>query len=132
MKFTDVRTLWENLATAYKAKLKFNVVQIREELVGIRLEDCDNVDSYALWIDQKVKDYNICLEPLTSDAKTLAKMTDEEHMLYLWCGIPRKDDWEFFLELMMDNNVMVTLTRYELVIKLVEKKAPMKRENGLW
>ena len=32
MEITDARTLWEKLATAYKAKLKFNVFQIREEL----------------------------------------------------------------------------------------------------
>jgi len=51
MEITEARTLWEKLATAYKAKLKFNVFQIREELLGIRLEDCDDVDTYALQID---------------------------------------------------------------------------------
>ena len=39
MEITDARPLRENMATADKAKLKFNVFQIREELVGIRLED---------------------------------------------------------------------------------------------
>jgi len=131
MEITDARTLWEKLATAYKAKLKFNVFQIREELLGIRLEDCDDVDTYALRIDQKVKDYNLCSEPSTSDAKTLAKMTDEEHVSYLLRGIPRNDDWQFFLELMMDKNATATLTPDEIVIKLVEKEATIKRENGL-
>jgi hypothetical protein len=136
MEITDARTLWEKLATAYKAKLKFNVFQIREELLGIRLEDCDDVDTYALWIDQKVKDYNLCSEPSTStllsDAtRTLAKMTDKEHVFYLLRGIPRNDDWQFFLELMMDKNATATLTPDEIVIKLVEKQATIKRENGL-
>jgi len=133
MEITDARTLWEKLATAYKAKLKFNVVQIREELLGIRLKDCDDVETYALRIDQKVKDYNLCSEPSTSDAttRTLAKMTDEEHVFYLLRGIPRNDDWQFFLELMMDKNATATLTPDEIVIKLVEKEATIKRENGL-
>jgi len=39
MEITDARTLWEQLATAYNAKLKFNVFQIGDELVGITLED---------------------------------------------------------------------------------------------
>jgi len=133
MEITDARTLWEKLATAYKAKLKFNVFQIREELLGIRLEECDDVETYALRIDQKVKDYNLCSEPSTSDAttRTLAKMTDEEHVFYLLRGIPRNDDWQFFLELMMDKNATATLTPDEIVIKLVEKEATIKREKGL-
>jgi len=133
MEITDARTLWEKLTTAYKAKLKFNVFQIREELLGLRLEECDDVETYALRIDQKVKDYNLCSEPSTSDAKTrtLAKMTDEEHVFYLLRGIPRNDDWQFFLELMMDMNATATLTPDEIVIKLVEKEATTKRENGL-
>jgi hypothetical protein len=34
MESTDVRTLREKLTMAHKAKLKFNVFQIREELLG--------------------------------------------------------------------------------------------------
>jgi len=100
MEITDARTLWEKLATAYKAKLNFNVFQIREELLGIRLEDCDDVDSYASRIDQKVKHHNRCSEPSRSSSharRTLAKMTDEEHMFYPLHGIPGNDDWQFFL-----------------------------------
>jgi len=131
---TDAWTLWEKLATAYKAKLKFNVIQIREERLGIRLEDCDDADTYALRIDQKVKYYNECSEPSRSSSgtiRTLAKMTDEERVFYLLRGIPRNDNWQFFLELMMDKNATATLTPDEIVIKLVEKQATIKRENGL-
>jgi len=130
MEITDPRTLQETLATAYKAKLKFNIFQIREELLGIRLEDCDDVDTYALRIGQMVKDYNLCAEPSTSDAKTLGKMTDEQHLFYLLRGIPRNDDWQFFLELMMVKIAMATLTPDEIVIKLVEKEATIKRVKG--
>jgi hypothetical protein len=35
MEITDALTLWEKLVTVYKAKSKFNVFQIREELLGI-------------------------------------------------------------------------------------------------
>jgi len=131
MEITDGRTLWEKLATAYKATLKFDVFQIREELLEIRLEDCDDVDAYALRIDQKMKDYNLCSEPSTLDVKTSAKMTDKEHVFYLLRGIPRNDDWQFFLELMMDKNATATLTPYEIVIRLVENEATIKRENSL-
>ena len=62
LEITEARTLWEKLATVYKSKLKFNVFEIRQELVGIRLEDCYDVDTYASQIDQKVKDYNFCTE----------------------------------------------------------------------
>jgi len=58
-------------------------------------------------------------------------MTDKEHLFYLLRGIPRNDDWQFFLELMMDKNSTATLTPDEIVIKLVEKEATIKRENGL-
>jgi hypothetical protein len=134
MEITDARTLWEKLATGYKARLKFNVFQIRKELLGIRLEDCDDVDSYSLRINQKVKDYNLCSEPSTSSSdatRTLAKITNEEHQFYLLHGIPRNDDWQFFLELMMDKNGTATLTPDEIVIKLVENEATIKHENGL-
>jgi hypothetical protein len=59
-------------------------------------------------------------------------MTDEEHVFYLLRGIPRNDDWQFFLELMMDKNATATLTPDEIVIKLVEKEATIKRSvsNG--
>jgi len=58
-------------------------------------------------------------------------MTDEEHLFYLHRGIPRNDDWQFILELMIDKNATATLTPNEIVIKLLEKEATIKRENGL-
>jgi len=58
-------------------------------------------------------------------------MNDEEHVFYLLRGIPRNDDWQFFLELMMDKNATATLTPDEIAIKLVEKEATIKCENGL-
>jgi len=134
MEITDARTLWEELATAYKTKLKFTVFQIGEEYLGIRLKDSDDVDTSALRIDQKVKDYNLCSEPSTSSsdtARTLAKMTDQEHVFYLPRGIPRNDNWQCFLELMMDKNATATLMPDEIVIELVEKEATIKRENSL-
>jgi len=45
MVIKDAHTLREKLVTVYKVKLKFNVCQIREELLGIMLEDCDDVDT---------------------------------------------------------------------------------------
>jgi len=133
MEIMDARKLWEKMPTAYQEKLKFNVFQIREELLRISLEECDDVETYTLRIDLKVKHYNHCSEPSTSDAKsrTLAKMTDEEYVLYLLRGEPRNEDSQFFLELMMNKNTMPSQTPDEIVIKLVEKHATIKHENGL-
>ena len=52
-------------------------------------------------------------------------------MFYLLCGIPRNDDWQLFLKLMMDKDATVTLTPDEIVIKLVELEAMINHENGL-
>jgi hypothetical protein len=132
MDIDDAQTLWEKLAAAYKSKLKLNVFQIREELLQIKLEDCGDVETYASRIDRKVKDYNLCSEPSTAaNAKSVGRMMDEEHVFYLLRGIPRNDDWKFFLELMMDKNVTATLTPDEIVTKLVEKESTIKREKGL-
>jgi len=59
----DAKTLWEKLASAYKSKPKLNIFEIGEDIWGIKLEDCGDVDNYASRIDRKVKDYNICAGP---------------------------------------------------------------------
>jgi hypothetical protein len=79
------KTLWVKLASAYKSKLKLNIVEIREDLWSIKLQNCGDVDNYTSRIDWKVKDYNLCAGPtaqLTTDtdantdtAKTIAKMS---------------------------------------------------------
>ena len=131
------KTLWVKLASAYKSKLKLNIVEIREDLWSIKLQDCGDVDNYASRIVRKVKDSNLCTGPTTTDtdgdanAKTIAKMSEQEHIVYLLRGIPRNDEWKVFLELMMDKNATMTATPDEIVTKLVEKEAAIKREKGL-
>jgi len=134
----DAKTLWEKLASAYTSKLKLNIFEIREDLWSIKLQECGDVDNYALRIDWKVKDYNLWAGPSTTDtdadtdsAKRIAKMSEQEPIFYLLRGIPRNDKWKVFLELMMDKNAMLTATPDEIVTKLVEKEAAIKRENGL-
>jgi len=137
----DGKTLWEKLASAYKSKLKLNIFENREDLWSIKLRDCGDVDNYASRIDQKVKDYNLCTgltAPSTTDtdadtdtAKTIAKMSEQENIFYLLCGIPKNDKWKVFLELMMDKNATMTTTPDEIVTKLIEKIAAIKREKGL-
>jgi len=116
----DVKTLWEKLASANKSKLKLNISEIREDLWSIKLQDCGDVDNYASRIDRKVKDYNLCARPTapsttdtdadTDTAKTIAKMSEQEHIFYLLRCIPRNDEWKVFLELMMDKNATMTTT----------------------
>jgi hypothetical protein len=36
----DAKTLWENLASAYKSKLQLNIFEIRDELWSIKVQDC--------------------------------------------------------------------------------------------
>jgi len=140
----DAKMLWENRASAYKSKLKLNIFEIREELWSIKLQDCGDVDNYASQIDRKFKNYNLCIGPIapstsdtdaadtdTDSAKTIAKMTEQEHIFYLLHGIPRNDEWKVFLELMMDKNAMMTATPDEIVTKLIKKEAAIKRENWL-
>ena len=136
----DAETLWEKLASAYKSKLKLNIFEVREDLWSIKLQDCGDVDNYGSRIDWKVKDYNLCAGPTTNDtdaadtdanAKTMAKICEQEHIFYLLRGIPRNDEWKVFLELMMDKNATMTATPDEIVTKLVKKEAAIKRENGL-
>jgi len=136
----NAKTLWEKLASAYKSKLKLNIIEIREDLWSFKLQHCGDVDNYAPRIDQKVKGSNLCAGPTTTNtdatdadasAKTIAKMSKQEHIFFLLCGIPRNDEWKVFLELMMDKNATITATPDEIITTLVEKEAAIKRENGL-
>ena len=137
----DAKTLWEKLASAYKSKLKLNIFESREDLWSIKLQDCGDVDNYASRIDRKIKDYNLCAAPTapsttdtdanTDTAKTIAKMGEQEHIFCLLRGIPRNDEWKVFLELIIVKNATMTTTPDEIVTKLVEKEAAIKRENGL-
>jgi len=135
----DAKTLWEKISSAYKSKLKLDIFEIREELWSIKLQDGGDVDNYRSQIDRKVKDYNLCAGPsttvtdatITDSAKTIAKISEQEYIVYLLCGIPRNDEWNVFLELMMDKNATMTSTPDEIITKLVEKEAAIKRENGL-
>jgi hypothetical protein len=67
----------------------------------------------------------------TDSAKTIAKMSEQEQIFYLLRGIPRNDEWNVFLQLMMDKNTMMTTTPDEIITKLAAKDAAIKRENGL-
>jgi len=103
----DAKTLWEKLASAYKTKLKLNIFEIREDLWSIKLQGCGDIDNYASPIDRNVKDHNLCAGPTTpsttdtdadtDSAKTIAKMSNQEHIFYLLCGIPRNDEWKVIL-----------------------------------
>jgi len=81
----DAKMLWKKLTSAYKSTLKLNIFKIREDLWGIKLQDCRDVDNYALQINWIVKNYNLCAGPTTNDtdaadtnvnAKTIAKMSE--------------------------------------------------------
>jgi hypothetical protein len=131
----DAKTLWEKLASAYKSKLKLKIFEIRQDIWSSRLEPCGDVDNYALRIDWKFKEYNLCPGPSTTvtdadTAKSNPKVSEQEHIFYLLRGIPRNDDWEVSQELMMDKHVTITATPHEIVTKLVEKETVMTRGNG--
>jgi hypothetical protein len=125
--------------------LELNIFEIREDLWSIKLQDCRDVDNYASRIDRNVKDYNLCAGPTAistagtdaadtdtdANAKTIVKMSEQEHIFYLLRGIPRNEEWKVFLELMLDKNATMTATHDEIVTKLVEKEAAIKREKGL-
>jgi hypothetical protein len=77
-----------------KLKLKLNIFEIRDDLWSVKLEDCGDVNNYASRIDWNVKDYNLCPQQATTNtdadtnsAKTIAKMSEQVHILYLLRGI---------------------------------------------
>jgi len=135
----DSKMLCEKLASAYKSKLKLKIFDIREDLWSIKQQDCGDVDKYVSRIDRKVKDYNLCAGPTASSttdtyadmdsAKTITKMSEQEHIFCLLRGIQRNDEWNVFLELMMDKNATMTATPDVIITKLVEREATIKREN---
>jgi hypothetical protein len=132
----DAMTLWEKLAAAYKSKLKLNIFEIREDLWSSKLTECRDVDNHASRIDRKVKDYNLYAGSSTTDtdadpAKTIAKMSEQDHIFHLLCGIPRNEEWKVFIELIIDKNAMMTANPDEIVTKLIQKDAAIKREKGL-
>jgi hypothetical protein len=110
-----------------------------EDLGSLKLQDCGDVDSYALQIHLKVKNHNLYTGPSTTDsdaidtdsAKTIPKMSEQELIFYLLRGIPRNDECKVFVELMMDKNATRTAHPDEIVTKLIEKEAAIRRENGL-
>jgi len=140
----NAKMLWEKIAAAYKSKQKLNIFEIREDLWSIKLQDCGDVDNYTSRIDRKVKNYNLCAGPTATstagtdtvdtdtdvNAKTIAKMSEKEHVCYLLRGVRRHDESKVFLELMMHKNATMNATPDEIVTKLVEKEAAMKREDG--
>jgi hypothetical protein len=98
------------------SRMKLNIFEIREDLWSIKLQNCGDVDNYASQIDRKVEDYNLCVRPTATssnateaadtdtdlNAKTIAKMSDHEHIFYLLCGIRRNDECNVIRDLMMD------------------------------
>jgi len=136
----NVKTLWHKLSSAYKSKLKPNIFEIREDHWSIKQQDWRDVDNYASRFDRKVKDSNLCTGPMTTDtdtadtdvnAKTIAKMSHQEYIFYLLQRIPRNKEWNGFRALMMDKHCTMTATPNEIVTKLVEEEARIKRKLGL-
>jgi hypothetical protein len=64
------------------------------------------------------------------NAKTIAKMSEQEHSFYLLRGVPGNDVWKVFLELMMDKIPTMTTTPDEIFAMLSEQEAAIKRVNG--
>jgi hypothetical protein len=96
-KIMAVQTVLDKLVMADDIKLQCNVFQISDGLVGIHFKDGDDVDSYAVWIDQTVNDWNLCLDLMTlllDMTRIFGKLTDKEHVLYLLHGIQRNQDWQ--------------------------------------
>jgi hypothetical protein len=76
-----VKTLWEKVASAFQSKLKLNIFEIREDFWSIKLQDCGDVDNYALWIDRNIMDYDLCAGPSNTDTvadtiMTITKMSE--------------------------------------------------------
>jgi hypothetical protein len=116
----NVKTLCEKLASAYKSKLKLKIFENMENLWSVNLEDCGDVDNYLSPIDRNNKECNLCAVPIApssadtnaantdASAKRIAKMSEQQHIVYLLHGRPRNDKWEVSLDPMMNHNGMRT------------------------
>ena len=127
----DAKELWEKLAAAYKTKLQLNIFDIREDLFGLRLEDCENVDSYVSKIGEKVSAYNLYADAAGTrddDSDTIPKMSKQEHVFYLLRGVPRNDDWRAFLEILRNKSDLHAKPE-EVVTMLVAQEAAILRTN---
>jgi hypothetical protein len=45
----------------------------------------------------------------------MAKMSEQEHIFYILRGIPRNNEWNVFLEVMVDNNPMTPARPDEII-----------------
>jgi len=100
----EVKTHWEWLALAYKSMLKLTIFQIREVIWLIKQQDCGYQNKYTLQINRIFKDLILCAQPSFAvtdvdmdTAKTVTKMSDQDHIIYLVCGNQRNDVWKGFL-----------------------------------
>jgi hypothetical protein len=132
--------LGEKLGSAYKSKLKLNIFEIRDDHWIIKLQDCRDFNNYVLWIDGKVKHSNLCTAPTSADtdaaetnlnAGTIAKMCQQEQIFYPLQGIPGNDECNIFLQLMRDQNAMMTATTDAIVTQPVKKDNAIMRVIGL-
>jgi len=77
-----VKILLHKLTSVNLLVFYFNNFQIREYICSIKLWDSWNVHNYIAQINPNIKDYNLCIQPMTAvtdatnmDAtKTFAKM----------------------------------------------------------
>jgi len=143
--FNDRKTLWENPESAYESMLKLNIFEIKEELWSIKLQDCGDIDTYTLHTNRENNDFNPCAErtatstastnaadtDIDTNAMTITKMGEQEHILYIPRGIRQNDIWKVFFELMMDTNATMTAWLDEIVAKLIDKEAATMGEQGL-
>jgi len=136
----DGKTHWETFASSYTSKMKLKMFEMREDLQSIKLADCRDDDNNASRIDPEVKDCNHLDGPTTTDtdaantnpnAMKIAKISEQQHIFYLLRGMRRTDQWKVFVEHLMDKNATMSTSPDAIIIKLVEKKAAIKRDNRL-
>jgi len=90
-------------------------------------------------INRTQKDYNLCSGPSTTDtdvtvsdtANTIAKMSEQERIFYLLRWIAWNDKWKVFLELIMNKTPQCPPPPEDIMSKLVEMEAAVKRVNEL-
>jgi hypothetical protein len=95
----DAKALWDQLKEDYKSNVKLNVWALRDEMLAVRLSDCENVQEYASKIQSYVNDFNLCADTDSSSTGS-GTMPESEHTYYLMKGAPKDNDWRFFTQLM--------------------------------
>lgn len=94
----DVKMLCDMPTSVYTLQVDIKLLHVCQELFDINLQHRRNNDNYTSLIDLKLANCTSFLVPLVADTdadvdtmKTITKMSEQQYVFYVLCGISRDD-----------------------------------------